>query len=86
MVPWRAGQELEILWKITIKLAEFRIFLKSGTIKKDSHRILSLLFIKPQAIIKKSTKASRQGTVQKAKVKFPFSACRFLLVFPGQAH
>lgn len=86
MVPWRAGQELEILWKITIKLAEFRIFLKSGTIKKDSQRILSLLFIKPQAIIKKSTKASRQGTVQKAKVKFPFSACRFLLVFPGQAH
>lgn len=33
LVPWRQGQEPEIPRKIIIKLAEFRIFLKSGTVK-----------------------------------------------------
>lgn len=64
------------------------IFSNLEILKGTYTGFFQFFFIKVQAIIKKKINKSIQTRrcAEKAKVKFPFSACGCLLIFPGWAH
>lgn len=63
------------------------IFSNLELLKGTHTGFFQFFLIKVQAIIQKINKSIQtRRCAEKAKVKFPFSACGSLLIFPGRAH
>lgn len=65
------------------------IFSNLQLLKGTHTGFFQFLFVKVQALIKKkkiNKSIQTRRCAEKSKVKFPFSACGSLLIFPGWAH